>query len=130
MKKSDFARSRRDLHRRRWTLATAAVLDDRTKEDVEAAEAAGVVWDPEEPKRVSLPDSLTVVKTGQNCGRLAYFATRSAIADLTLEELDEVKRRCDAWPELEKLAVGDFGDDRRPRHWSDRLRDILRGGAS
>jgi hypothetical protein len=93
----------------------------------EAAEAAGAVWDPEEPVKIDLPCPLTVVKTSRNYGKLAYFDTSNGIADLTLEELDEVQRRCDAWPELEKLLAR----AKEPGYWIEigMLEKILRGGA-
>lgn len=98
MKKSEFDQQSSELWRLRdFGLTLHSYAEIRR----EAAEAAGVTWDPEDP--VSLPDSLIVIKTGHGCGRLGYLAAGNAIADLTLEQLDEVKRRCDAWLELEEL---------------------------
>lgn len=120
MKKSDFMAARLKIHEREpWVVSETR----RVAADVEAAEAAGVAWDPEGPPE--LPAHLIVVKTGQNIGRLAYTAVNNAIGELTLEELDEVKRRCDAWPELEELLQQPELRDWPGRHL---LKTVLRGG--
>lgn len=108
------------------------VFEYFAREAVVAAEAAGVVWDPEDEP---LPDKLVYgpIAEGLNFRpALAPVEPRRGWSsrEQELRGYAEAVRRYNAWPELEKLAVGDFGDDRRPRHWSDRLRDILRGGAS
>lgn len=97
MKKSEYRAARLRVHEREpWIVSKAA----RVQKDVEAAEAAGVVWDPEEEP---LPEKLEAVYNVQwllmvplppaPCGPCKRFLSEA--------EAQEAVRRYNAWPELE-----------------------------
>lgn len=76
---------------------------DCVRFDAEAAEAAGVVWDPEEGplcQRLVVDAHGTWVAVHAEVSGVALCSSRL----LTPAEAAEAVRRYNAWPELEKLA--------------------------
>lgn len=137
MKLSEYEELRRSHHINRTDVAFRGKRGEQTyseavAEDVAAAEAAGVVWDPEEE-----PFPEQIVAWGDSAGRhSAFFTTspQSSERGLHYREAREVERRYNAWPALEKL-VADLSEqqsDTDPCRWGCQLygvRRILRGGA-
>jgi hypothetical protein len=120
VKKSYFMAARLKIHEREpWVVSETG----RVAADVEAAEAAGVVWDPEEeplPEKVSI-NNIGVVCLGSTPITLAFKRWKT-----------EAVRRYNAWPALEKLVaeLPERESDTDPCRFSCRLeqvRRVLRG---
>src|SRR4051812_38613875 len=97
MKKSDFMAARLKIHEREpWVVSETK----RVAADVEAAEAAGVTWGPEEEP---LPEKVSINNISQVClGSTPIHPLRA----LAFERWkSEAVRRYNAWPELEKLVA-------------------------
>lgn len=99
-------------------------LEKYVANDVRAAEAAGVVWDPEaEP----LPEKLYKADLGRGRARVLADGDNGYTArELTHREADEVKRRYEAWPELLRL-LEDYNGGGWTSELFRRLEEILRG---
>lgn len=103
MKKSDYLRERtKKWIDAGWDGSSMYVIPSaaqRALADVEAAEAAGKVWDPEEeplPERVTTHGGHLVVGVGLTGG----------FRRLTIREVDEAVRRWNAWSELRVIVNG------------------------
>ena len=108
MKKSEFEAQRSDY----WTGCGVTVLH-KVQEDIRAAEAAGVAWDPEEEP---LPERLAITPNESYIGEFPdqdvttwrfFFLLKHLDVDVhpdTLAVAREAVRRWNAWPELRRLA--------------------------
>lgn len=130
MKKSEYEAKRRgklsDCAPWTWTAQIAR--------DVEAAEDAGVVWDPEEEP---LPERLIAVPAPAGAFVMVPLPQRHIGPEErfpSMIEAAEAVRRYNAWPELEKLASKlpespIHGDPCRFHCQLYHVQRILRGGA-
>lgn len=128
MKKSEF--ERRSLEY--WMHRSQPGDSNLVGRDVRAAEAAGVIWDPEKPEEDPLPERVYVPDAGR-------FPTAFLMPEWRLgwagEEHKraghlEAARRWNAWQEVWKVqrAMEDHEDWALIRGFADQLRAIL-GGA-
>lgn len=108
MKKSEFLEARRS----HWAAQMPA-SDSRARVDVEAAEAAGVVWDPEEPE---LPERLKIFDDGSIAAvwsdGVESIVTQTCTGRKRTARQEAV-RRYNLWPELLRKAGharGVYGD--------------------
>jgi len=92
-----------------WDLSTGAARFISRETHIalkrEGAEAAGVKWDPEEPK---LPERLGVAESSFS-GRCELFPAGVNLwpsTEIRLASYQKAASRYNAWPELEKLAGG------------------------
>lgn len=101
MKKSEFEAKRRERYTDVWKESRILQC---LRDDVEAAEAACVVWDPEEEP---LPEKIGVAE-GSVSGRVELLPDGGTGLWPNLVSraaaYAEAVRRYNAWPELEKLA--------------------------
>jgi hypothetical protein len=95
MKRSEYEQSRRD----RWWEHSGDPLKIQVNHDIEAAEAAGVTWDPEEPE---WPRKIEPTSWSGSWGVTANVAPDPP-RYLSIEEIREVCRRHNLWPRLEGL---------------------------
>jgi hypothetical protein len=105
MKKSEYMLARREFHRA--GLAT----EPRVYRDVQAAEAAGVVWDPEEeplPERLHLECDIAFepgsVPAAYAMLQAVFTQSFPRQGERACKILREAVRRWNAWPELRRLA--------------------------
>lgn len=139
MKKSEFEKSRLE----HWRAEFIREPHVQTGRDVEAAEAAGVVWDPEEPElpaRLYLANADTlepVVVADMKLKPWIFKVARGADPDIPERAAIrkrvalEAVRRYNAWPELRALVVEHLNNVRQaglvPARWNEQLLAILDG---
>jgi hypothetical protein len=140
MKKSEFLKGRTAFWEGKgWYAGRGGVIpsaSQRAESDVEAAEAAGVVWDPEEeplPATVflcnedsPLNDSAAVQDGGSMSGGYYFWVIRGHRrgGDYSRRVAQEAVRRWNAWPELLALVdcLGDDGSPKRSLSMEDKVR--------
>lgn len=130
MKRSQFFAQRQAFWAAEAKLGAALTRDDAAyafpNRDCLAAEAAGVVWDPEKP---DLPERLCRGFEGSASTLLPAASSGSGWRGYSEEAIeaayDEAVRRFNAWPELRHKALALMGYTPDASHANDTARELL-----